>query len=260
MIALFVPGDRPERFAKAAAAADAAILDLEDAVAPERKPAARKAVASALASGISAWVRVNAVGSDDAAEDLRALAAAPPAAVMLAKTSAACEVAFVRARLPTTPVYALIETIAGIVALDAIAAARGVAGLAFGAYDLCAELGARATPEVLGPWRARIVLAARRFDRAALDAPFVALDDTVGLADDARLAADAGFTGKLAIHPAQVPVIRAAFAPSAAEIAHARAVIDGFTSGVGAIDGTMIDAPLLALARQTLARAAMAAR
>jgi len=254
VIALFVPGDRPERFTKAVAAADVAILDLEDAVAPARRPAAREAVAAALAAGTTAWVRINPIGGDDADADLRALAAVPPAAVMLAKTGAAHDLEIVRARLPHTPVYALIETIAGIVELDAIAAARGLAGLAFGAYDLCAELGARVTPEVLTPWRARIVLAARRFGRAALDAPFAALGDADGLAADARRAADFGFTGKLAIHPAQVAVIRAAFAPTEAEIARARAIVAGFGSGVGVIDGTMIDAPLLALARQTLAR------
>jgi citrate lyase beta subunit len=260
MIALFVPGDRPERFARAAQASDVAILDLEDAVAPERKSVARAAVAAALAAGIIAWVRVNPIGSDEAQLDLRALGAAPPAAVMLAKTRAAGDVESVRAWLPNTPVYALIETIAGIVELDAIAAAAGVAGLAFGAYDLCAELGARATPDVLAPWRARLVLAARRFDLASLDTPFVALSDSEGLAADARRGADFGFTGKLAIHPAQVPVIRAAFAPTEAEIARARAIVDRFGSGVGVIDGSMIDAPLLALARQTLARATSAAR
>ncbi len=254
VIALFVPADRPERFGKAVAAADVAILDLEDAVAGANKGAARDAVAAALAAGTCAWVRINPIGSAGADADLHALAKHPPDAVMLAKASGARDVEIVRARLPHTPVYALIETIAGIAALDEIAAARGTAGLAFGAYDLCAELGARVTPEVLAPWRARIVLAARRFGRDALDSPFAALGDAEGLAADARRSADFGFTGKLAIHPAQVPVIRAAFAPTAMEIARARAIVDGFAGGVGVVDGTMIDAPLLALARQTLAR------
>ena len=255
MIALFVPGDRPERFAKAAAAADVAILDLEDAVAPDKKAFARDAVAAALATGATAWVRVNAIGSADGAADLAMLAAAPPAAVMIPKASSPRDVAIARDRLPATAIYALIESVAGLAGVDAIAAAPGVRGLALGAYDLSADMGARVTPEVLAPWRSRIVLAARAFGVDALDTPFADLADTDGLADDARRSADFGFTGKLAIHPNQVAVIRRAFAPTDDELRRARAIVDGFGAGVGVIDGVMIDAPLLALARQTIARA-----
>ena len=146
-------------------------------------------------------------------------------------------------------------TIAGIVNLEAIAAVPGLSGLVFGAYDLCAELGARVTAEVLAPWRAQIVLTARRFGLDAIDTPFVDLSDPEGLSMDARRGADFGFTGKLAIHPQQVAVIRAAFMPSADEIARAQTIIERFASGITVVNGTMIDAPLLALARQTLERA-----
>jgi citrate lyase beta subunit len=138
--------------------------------------------------------------------------------------------------------------------VDALAAC-GTSGLAFGAYDFCAAIGARVTPEVIAPVRSRIVIAARRAGIDAWDTPFAALDDPEALAADARRSADFGFTGKLAIHPAQVPVIRAAFAPTADELRRASTIVAAFAGGVGVVDGTMIDAPLLALARQTLARA-----
>jgi citrate lyase beta subunit len=256
VIPLFVPADRPERYAKAASGADAAILDLEDAVAPERKAFARQAVAAALRSATAYWIRINPIGTADGAADVAMLENAPRSeAVVLAKTASPDDVRQLGERLPGTRIYALIETIAGIVQLEAIATAPGIAGLLFGAYDLCAELGARVTPDVLAPWRARIVLNARRFGIVAIDTPFADLSDPDGLAEDACRGADFGFTGKLAIHPRQVPVIRAAFTPSAAEIARARAVIKEFTSGVAVVNGTMIDAPLVALARQVLERA-----
>jgi citrate lyase subunit beta/citryl-CoA lyase len=256
MVLLFVPGDRPDRFEKAAGAADLAILDLEDAVAPDRKHVARAAVAQALASGARYAVRVNAVGTDAFAEDIAALeGAAAPAAVLIAKTASFADVEAVQMRLPNSTLYALIESITGIVELDAIAAVDGLGGLALGAYDLCAELRARPTAEVLAPWRARIVLAARRFGREVLDGPFADVRDDRGLAEDARRAADFGFSGKLAIHPSQVPVIRAAFAPNAAEIAQAREVVAAGSNGVSIVNGVMVDAPLVALAHQILERA-----
>lgn len=256
MVPLFVPADRPERFAKASAAADAAILDLEDAVRPERKDSARDAVATALRSSSAYWVRVNALETPDGKADLAMLAGNPPPdAVLVAKATSPDDLQQLGARLPGTKIYALIETIAGIVNLEAIAKVPGLGGLAFGAYDLCAELGARVTAEVVAPWRAQIVLAARRFGLDAIDTPYVDLSDAKGLAQDARRGADFGFDGKLAVHPQQVPVIRAAFLPSAEELARARAIVEQYTGGVAVIDGRMIDAPVMAWAQQLLARA-----
>ncbi len=256
MFPLFVPADRPDRYAKASAAADAAILDLEDAVAAERKGVAREAVAVALRSSQAYWVRINPLDTDNGRADLAMLASnPPPAAVLVAKAASPDDLRQLAARFAGTKIYALIETIAGIVNLEPVAMVPGLSGLAFGAYDLCAELGARVTAEVVAPWRAQIVLAARRFGLAAIDTPYVNLSDEDGLAQDARRGADFGFTGKLAIHPRQVPVIRAAFLPSADEVARAEAIIEQYASGVAVVDGRMIDAPVLALAQQLLARA-----
>jgi citrate lyase subunit beta/citryl-CoA lyase len=256
VVPLFVPADRPERYAKASAAADVAILDLEDAVSPERKSYARDAVATALHSSTAYWIRVNALDTEDGEADVALLECNPsPDAVLVAKAASPTELRQLRTRLPGTRIYALIETIAGIVNLEAVAMAPGLCGLAFGAYDLCAELGARVTSEVVAPWRAQIVLAARRFGLDAIDTPYVNLSDSDGLAEDARRSVDFGFSGKLAIHPRQVSVIRAAFLPSADEIARAQAIVAQYAGGVAAVDGSMIDAPVLASAQQLLARA-----
>src|ERR1700722_8574307 len=118
---LFVPGDRPERFAKAAAARpEAVIADLEDAVAPERKVFARDAVQAALRGGFTAWVRINSVRTDDGMLDLAMLESQSPSAVMIPKTRAG-DIDNVRASLPNVPIVALIESIGGVVDLEAIA-------------------------------------------------------------------------------------------------------------------------------------------
>jgi citrate lyase beta subunit len=253
---LFVPGDRPERFEKAAAAgASVVILDLEDAVPPDRKGFARTAVRDALRAGFAACVRINAVGTPEGADDLVMLEATTPERVLLPKTSGPRDVDVVRHALPRTPVTALVESLDGVAHLDGIARAEGIEALAFGGYDLCAELGARPTPEVLAPWRAQLVFAVRRAGVAALDMPFVRIEDAAGLVEDCRRAVDFGFDGKLAIHPKQVGPIRGAFTPSAEEVARASAIVDAASGGgVVKVDGVMIDAPLLAAARRVLSR------
>jgi citrate lyase subunit beta / citryl-CoA lyase len=252
---LFVPGDRPERFAKAAAARpEAVIADLEDAVAPERKLFARDAVQAALRSGFTAWVRINTLQSDDGLLDLTMLEAQPPAAVMIPKTRAG-DVDIVRARMPNVPVVALIESIGGVVDLEAIASSPGVVAIAFGAYDLCAELGALPSPEVLAAYRSQIVFAARRAGVSAIDAPFLGLEDVEGLAAEAARGVRFGFDGMLAVHPKQIAPIRAAYTPSEAQLAEARAIVaiaaDGGAVRHGAL---MIDAPLVTAARRVIAR------
>ena len=256
-VLLFVPGDRPERFVKAIeSGADAAILDLEDAVAPHRKRVARAAVREALERGLRAYVRINPSGGDPGRADLAELAGCAPLAVMLPKAATADDVAAVRRALPGIPVVALIESIDGLRQADAIARAPGVAGLAFGAFDLCAELGARPVAEVLAPLRSAVVVAARSAGVAAYDTPFLALEDEAGLVADARRALDFGFDGKLAIHPKQVAPVRAIFTPSAEELERARAIVRaGHGGGVAVVDGAMVDAPIFAAARRVLARA-----
>lgn len=255
-VALFVPGDRSDRLPKALrAGADLVVVDLEDAVAPGRKAAARAAVRAALRDGFDGCIRINPVGTPAGEDDVAMLRDAVPEVVMIPKTAGADDVAAVRRALPNVPIVALIESIAGVVALDAIAQARGVVALAFGGYDLCAELGARPIAGVLAPWRAKIVFAARRAGIDAFDTPYVALDDDPGLAQDSARAVDFGFDGKLVVHPRQIPIVRAAFAPTPEEIAQARAVVAAAgAGGVATVGNTMIDAPLVAAARRVLAR------
>jgi citrate lyase subunit beta/citryl-CoA lyase len=254
VVALFVPGDRPDRFARAAAASDVAILDLEDAVAGANKDVARDRVRDALAGGLHCWVRVNEPESAAGTADLRALAGAPPAAILVPKAGGAATISAVR-EIVDVPAVALIESIAGFGAIAEIASS-GVVAIAFGAYDFCAELGARPVPEVLAPWRARVVFAARAAGIAALDTPFVALEDPAGLARDAAAAVDFGFDGKLAVHPNQVAAIHGAFAPTTAEIAWARGVVEvAADGGVRRFEGAMVDAPLVRAARRILSRA-----
>ena len=257
VVALFVPGDRPERFAKAAASgADRVIIDCEDAVAPANKAAAREATRTALAAGFRAVVRINPPRTAHGAADLAALVEHPPLAVLVPKAGDPADIASARAALPNTPVIALIESIAGILALERIAATDGVEALAFGGYDLCAELGARVTAEVVAPWRALLVLAARAANVSAIDMPYLDIDNEPGLGEDAYRAVDFGFDGKFAIHPKQIRTIRAAFMPDPAELARARAIVAAGGDGAATVlAGAMLDAPVIAAARRVIERA-----
>lgn len=245
---LFVPANRPERFAKAAASgADAVILDLEDAVAAEAKDAARDALR--LIEGIPVLVRINAIGSRWHEADLAAVRALKPAAVILPKAEAAgLDLGL--------PVIALIETARGMA--EARQIAPQVARIAFGSIDYCAELGCAHLREVLLPARSELVLASRLAGIAApIDGVTTALDDVAVTAGDAAHARDLGMTGKLCIHPRQIEPVLGAFRPSEAELDWARRVL---ASGDGAaqIDGAMVDEPVRIRARALLARAATA--
>ncbi|MGP6190977.1 MAG: HpcH/HpaI aldolase/citrate lyase family protein [Vulcanimicrobiaceae bacterium] len=255
-VLLFVPGDRPERFAKAVASgAAAAILDLEDAVAPAAKDAARVYVGTALRGGLDAFVRINPPRTPAGAADLVSLAGLHPHAIVVPKTESLEDL---HALPEGVPAIALIETVRGIERVCELAHAPNVVALAFGAFDLCAELGALPVPEVLAPLRSAVVLAARGAGRLAIDTPFVQLDDEAGLAADAHRSIAFGFDGKLAIHPRQVAPVLAAFKPSAAEVERARAIVAAVEGGgVGVVGATMVDAPLLAAARRVIARARM---
>ena len=264
---LFVPANRPERYAKAVASgADAVILDLEDSVPPAEKAAARQAVragwAALASSGTPIVVRVNARGSgllDDDLDALRALTPVP--AVMLSKAESAAEIAHVRGMLPGATVIPLVETAAGLHAIDAVASSPGVARLAIGHLDFMADTGIRASPgePELAPLRFAVAMATRSAGLApAVDGVTVQTDDAAQLREDIARARRFGFGGKLCIHPRQVGVAHEAFAPDAAELAWAQRVVDADAAAGGRavqVDGRMVDLPVVSLARATLARA-----
>jgi citrate lyase subunit beta/citryl-CoA lyase len=252
-VLLFVPGDRPERYAKAVASgADAAIVDLEDAVAPAKKAEAREMARAAFAEGLDACLRINSPTNEFGQADLAAFAGLHPRAVMVPKVEMVEEVADINL---SAPLIALIESVRGLRHIDAIAAEPNVIALGFGAFDLCAELGAQPTPEILGPYRSAVVCAARLAKRGAIDAPFLEIGDRAGVLEDARRAVAYGFDGKLAIHPNHVAPLREAFTPSADEVRHARAVLEAVErGGVAVVDGKLVDPPRVAAARRILSR------
>lgn len=251
---LFVPADRPERFAKAAASgADAVILDLEDAVAPSAKDQARSALDAGFTQ-LPVIVRINAVGTPWHEADLAAVAGLPVAAIMLPKAERAVDLARVAA---IRPVVALVETVAGMVAARDLAGCGHAARLAFGSVDYAADLGCDHGREALAAARAEIVFASRLGGLIApLDGVTTAVGDPGLAAGDARHAAALGFGGKLAIHPRQVEPIRRAFAPTAEQVDWARRVLAS-GDGVATVDGMMVDEPVRMRARTILARAAV---
>lgn len=267
---LFVPGDRPERFAKAAASgADALILDLEDSVVPAQKPAAREAVAAALAGPREAllFVRVNPLHSEFIDDDLAAIADGRPDGLVLPKAAGAADVIALAERAPGVHILPVAtETPAAVFALgDYHAASELLAGLTWGAEDLPAAIGS-VSREADGRYtnifetvRALALLGAHAAGVPAIETVYPDFRDLDGLAAYARRGARDGFTGMMAIHPAQVAAINAAFTPTEAEVAHARAVIAAFAANPGAgalqLDGKMIDAPHRVAAEKLLARA-----
>jgi citrate lyase subunit beta/citryl-CoA lyase len=254
---LFVPGSRPDRFATAAAAEPGlVILDLEDAVSPAEKDAARDEVREWLQVGNPAMVRVNAAGTPWYDEDV-AMAAATGCPVMLAKCEDPAQVEHLAHALGAVPIVGLIETATGILNGREICAVDGVARVAFGSIDLAAQLGVDPSdPTALLTARAQLVLASAAAGLAGpIDSPTLELTDESGWRADATSAARLGFTGKLCIHPRQVPAVEAAFAPTAAELDWARAVVGSAPDGVAAVAGAMVDAPVVRRARQLLARA-----
>jgi citrate lyase subunit beta/citryl-CoA lyase len=254
---LFVPGDRAERIAKArASGADAVVVDLEDAVAPGNKPVARDAVAGALDAAQPVVLRINGADTAWFGDDARLAAHPGVAAVMLPKAGSTDAVAALRAASGKA-VLALIETAAGMAHLPALAAAEGVARLVFGSIDFQLDLDIADDDLALLPFRMRLVLASRVAGLPPpVDGVTTALDDEARIAHEARRARSLGFGAKLCIHPRQVALVNDAFSPTAAELAWARRVVDAAASAGGAavaVDGKMVDAPVLARARRLLA-------
>ena len=276
---LFVPGDRPERFAKAAASgADAIILDLEDSVSLANKESARAAIADYLAGEreVITLVRVNPLDGHMTAADVAAIAAARPDAIMLPKAEGApsiqqldtilrSEAARDASLPPILPIAT--ETPAAVFTLGSYREAKErLVGLTWGAEDLPAAIGATTSRNEDGSYtapyevaRALTLFAAHGAGVAAIDTVFPAIKDEAGLAAYAARARRDGFTGMMAIHPSQVGPINAAFTPSADEVARAQAIVDAFAAhpGVGVlqVDGKMVDAPHLKQAQHILSLA-----
>jgi citrate lyase subunit beta/citryl-CoA lyase len=267
---LFVPGDRPERMEKAlGSGADALILDLEDSVAPTCKAEARDAVVAFLNRGdrpIPLLVRVNPLGSPYIDADLVAVSAARADAIMLPKAESAASIhALSRwTGLPILPIAS--ETPAAIFGLGSYGEVKDrLLGLTWGAEDLPAAIGATAAREADGRYTAPLemarslaLFAAHAAGVAAIETVYPAFRDLDGLAAYAARGARDGFTGMMAIHPDQVPVINRAFTPTEAEAAAAQAIVAAFAgepdAGVLVVDGKMVDAPHLAQARRVLER------
>lgn len=256
---LFCPADRPERFAKASAAADGVILDLEDAVAPEAKAQARRHIVHADVDPARTIVRVNAVGHPEHALDVAALADAPFQTVMLAKAEFASQIDGLHAA--GHRVIALCETATGVENAGEIARHPGVVALMWGAEDLIASMGGRSSRTQEGRYRdvaryarSRVLVAATAAGKQAIDAVHLDIADLDGLRDEAEDAASSGFSASACIHPSQVETIREAYAPTAEEIEWATSVLNEASTqpGVFRFRGRMIDEPVLIQARRTL--------
>ncbi len=262
---LFCPADRPERYAKALAAADGVIIDLEDGVGAGAKDAARAALAATPVDPERVIVRVNVTGTPEHDADLELLRALPYRTIMLPKAESTGQLA----RLGPWSVIALCETPAGVLGAPALAAAPGVGALFWGAEDLTAALGGRTSRHPDGRYRdfaryarSAVLLAAAAHGKLAIDSVYVNIPDLDGLAAEAQDAAASGFARKACIHPSQVAVIRAAFRADEAQVAWARRVLAAArgTGGGGAgqdrgaikVDGQMIDAPLIRQAEAIL--------
>jgi citrate lyase subunit beta/citryl-CoA lyase len=257
---LFVPGDRPDRFEKAASGeASGAILDLEDAVAVDRKAIARDAVATYLDGGydpLRVVVRVNAVNSPWFDEDLAMLQTRRIGTVMIPKTPDASALDAVTTVLKDPDVIAMTESASGVLRAAEIAAHPRCIALAFGPFDLAAELGGSAAWEIMQPYRAHVLVAARAHGKRALDGPTIAFADPAQTKTDASAAKRLGYDGKLLIHPAQIIPARRGFLPDAAEIARARLIVAAAEHAMPAVvDGQMIDAPLVLAAQRVLKQA-----
>lgn len=277
---LFVPGDRPDRIEKAFnAGADAVILDLEDSVLPAAKPRARDIVGNAVLNrkgkeGPACWVRINALDSTFVAADVAALAGAPPEAVLLPKVTGAADVLDVAARLdeagvpPETGICPVTtETPAALFALGSyIQAGSRLCALTWGAEDLATALGAFTNRDENGEWlfihqlsRALCLAGAAAAGVPAIETIAADFRDEAAIERAARCAARDGFTGMMAIHPAQIAPINRAFTPDEASLARARAVLAAFAArpdaGAVSLDGKMLDIPHLKQAERLLSRA-----
>ena len=282
---LFVPGDSEKKLEKGfGAGADVVIVDLEDSVAPQNKATARDIAARFIAehrtkTSSTIYVRVNDLSTGLTDDDLAALVSAKPDGIMLPKSNSGLDVQQLSAKLrvheaenglPDGGIKILpiiTETAAGVLAAATSAGASArLAGLTWGAEDLSAAIGARTARDENGRYtdvfrlaRTMTILAAGAAEVAAIDTVFPGFRDMAAFEAECVEAERDGFTGKMAIHPAQVPVINAAFTPSAEAVERSQAIVSAFevagNPGVVGIDGKMYDRPHLRLAERLLARA-----
>lgn len=258
--ALYLPASNPRAIQKARGlAADMVILDLEDAVKPADKDAAREAAVAAVAEGFAgriAAIRINGFDAPEHARDVAAVAGSRADYAVLPKAENAAQVAHLADALGK-PLLAMIETPHGVLAAAQIAALPGVAGLIAGTNDLAATL--RLPPasgrESMGLALQTIVLAARAGDAWALDGVFNKLDDPEGLEAESKAGRALGFDGKTLIHPNQIEIAARSFGPTAEEIAEARALIAAATGGAERYGDRMIETMHVDQARALLVRA-----
>lgn len=254
---LFVPGNRPERFDKACAAgADVVIIDLEDAVPPTEKDAARTAVAQWLKADKPIALRINSVDSAWFKSDLALCAHAGVAAVVLPKAATVEDIAMVVAA-GAKAVLPLIESAIGLNNATALAAAPRVERLLFGSIDFCVDLGIEGDDRELDYFRSQLVLASRLASIAApVDGVTTAIDDADVLHQETLRGKRFGFGGKLCIHPKQLAVVHAAYQPTADELHWAKKVLDAAAKAEGAaiaVDGKMVDRPVIIKAERIVA-------
>jgi citrate lyase subunit beta/citryl-CoA lyase len=269
---LFVPAESEKKIAKALESeADAIIFDLEDSVAPSEKARARELLKGlpARSSGPQWWVRINPLRTEDHRLDLEVLGISDVFGLVLPKAEGGADIAELAHRTGNIPIHAIVtETAASLFGLLSYRDPKSsLAAMSWGAEDLSAALGASSKYEETGDLsftyrlaRSLCLAGAVAAGVQPVDGVFADFRDEAGLTAEARAAAREGFTGKLAIHPAQVAPINAAFTPSAEELAEAQAIVDAFAAqpdaGVLSVAGRMVDRPHLIQAQQVLQRAA----
>jgi citrate lyase subunit beta/citryl-CoA lyase len=256
---LFCPGDRPDRFGKAAAAGDSVIIDLEDAVSLAAKDAAREALIASDLDPDQTLVRVNSPRSGLLEADLEALRRTPYRRVVLPKAETREDLVL----LANYEVMAICESPLGVRNAELLADLDDVGALAWGAEDLVAAMGGSSSRDTDGSYRefaryarSRMLIAARSAGKAAFDTVHLDIPDREGLRAEATDAAASGFTGTMCIHPSQVEIIRSAFQPTGEAIAWARGVLRAASEASNAVfayEDRMIDEPVLRQARKIVA-------
>ncbi|MCA0271463.1 MAG: CoA ester lyase [Proteobacteria bacterium] len=265
---LYIPGSKERALEKARdLPADAIIFDLEDAVAAEEKPAARALLARVLESqdfgGRARIVRVNGLDTEWGRDDIAAFAGAKIDALLIPKVGSAADLDKVAALAPKQPLWAMMETPLGMLNAASIAAHPRLAGMVMGTNDLAKDLNTRFRPdrEPLLTGLGLCLLAAKAHGRIIIDGVYNAFKDEAGLKAECEQGRDMGFDGKTLIHPAQLEIANAAYAPSGAEIDLATRQIAAFDEaqaagqGVAVVDGRIVENLHVATARQTIARA-----
>lgn len=254
---LFVPGSKPERFAKAmASGADCVCIDLEDAVPSDAKAEARQAAIAEMGNPRLA-IRINGVKTVEGLRDLLAIESATvrPQILFVPMVESAVEVELIRSILGEIIIIPLIETVHGLRNAHEIASAQGTGMMMFGGGDFSSELGVDLAWEPLLTARSALVMAAAGAGVPAMDVPFISLDDPDGLTDECTKAKTLGFSAKAAIHPAQIETIHSVFRPTNEQILEAEAAVAAFNEANGAavrFKGRILEAPLMRRYRQIL--------